>query len=238
MKTLVLYVFHQYSDRVRHFIEHAIFEDDHVDFIMIANDRTVEFEVPSYVKKLQRDNVGYDFGGWSDAILTSNLYEEYDKFIFVNSSVIGPFINTGKWTDVYLNRLTNDIKLVGSTINGCSTNPDARALPHVQSYIFAMDRQTLNYLIEQNIFSITDYAKTFDDAVWMKEVRMSRLVLERGWNIGCLLKIYEGVDWRVTPNCRLLDDIMYQPYLNIFWSEYELVFIKGNRVKYLTLRTK
>ena len=238
MKTLVLYVFHQYNDRVRYFIEHAIFEDDHVDFIMIANDMTVELEVPSYVKKFQRDNIGYDFGGWSDALLSNNLYQEYDRFIFVNSSVVGPFIKSGKWTDVYLNELTDDIKLFGSTINACSTNPDRRALPHVQSYIFAMNRQTLDYLIKQNLFSTTNYAKTFDDTVWEIEVRMSRLVIENGWNMGSLLKLYKGVDWRVNPSCRLLDDIMYQPYLYVFWSEYELVFVKGNRVKFLTLCTK
>jgi len=46
----------------------------------------------------------YDFGGWSDALLTDNLYQGYDNFIFVNSSVLGTFLPSykGKWTDIYI----------------------------------------------------------------------------------------------------------------------------------------
>ena len=32
-KLLVLYVFHIYNDRVKHFIENCIFNDDNVDFV-------------------------------------------------------------------------------------------------------------------------------------------------------------------------------------------------------------
>ena len=54
------------------------------------------------------DNIGYDFGGWSDALLTNNLYENYDNFIFANSSVIGPFLPDyckGKWSYKIINIL-------------------------------------------------------------------------------------------------------------------------------------
>ena len=56
------------------------------------------------MKVLFRDNIGYDFGGWSDALLLNDLYKNYDYFLFVNSSVIGPFIDNYlkiKWTDIY-----------------------------------------------------------------------------------------------------------------------------------------
>jgi len=61
--------------------------------MVISNDKTIPFKVPTYVKTMHRDNIGYDFGGWSDALLTDNLYEGYDNFIFVNSSVLGPFFS-------------------------------------------------------------------------------------------------------------------------------------------------
>ena len=112
-KVLVLYVFHIYNDRVKQFINNAIFYDENIDFIIISNDNTHIFDVPSYVKTFVRDNIGYDFGGWSDALLTDNLYSNYGNFIFVNSSVVGPFMPTYtkvKWTDIYLNGLQNNIK--------------------------------------------------------------------------------------------------------------------------------
>ena len=148
-KCLVLYVFHIYNNRVRHFIDNCIFNDENVDFIIISNNKNNTFDVPHYVKTLFRDNIGYDFGGWSDALLTNNLYENYDHFIFVNSSVIGPFLSSyskDKWTNVYINGLQNNVKLFGSTINTCR---DPLRKSHVQSYIFSMDKQTLQYLIKR-----------------------------------------------------------------------------------------
>jgi hypothetical protein len=236
-KLLVLYVFHTYNIRVKHFIENCIFYDENVDFIIIINDKTNnKIEVPDYVKTLYRDNIGYDFGGWSDALLTDNLYENYDNFIFVNSSVIGPFIQSdykSKWTDIYINGLQNNVKLFGSTINTCG---DPLNLSHVQSYIFSMNKTTLKYLIDCEIFSITNYAETFVDAIFKKEVLMSRKIIENNWNIGSLLSYYKDVDFTFRSkkpskyNIKFLGDIMFQEFKDKLWNVYELVFIKGNRV--------
>jgi hypothetical protein len=236
-KVLVLYVFHIYNERVEHFIKNCIFYDINVDFIMISNGKNNKFEVPSYVKTLFRDNIGYDFGGWSDALLTNNLYENYDTFIFVNSSVIGPFIPSyykDKWTNIYINGLKNNIKLFGSTINTCG---DPLYKSHVQSYIFSMDKPTLKYLINCEIFSMTNYAQTFGHAIWLKEVFMSRKIIENNWNIGSLMSYYKDVDFTFRdkkPNeygIHFLDDIMFQDYRNSLWNDYEIVFVKGNRIK-------
>ena len=49
-KILVLYVFHIYNDRVNHYINNCIFDDENVDFIIISNDTTNSFTVPNKVK--------------------------------------------------------------------------------------------------------------------------------------------------------------------------------------------
>jgi hypothetical protein len=91
VKLLVLYVFHQYNDRVDNFFKHSIFYDKNIDFLLICNDKSVNIDdkITHYnVSVFYRDNLGYDFGGWSDGLLTNNLYKNYTHFIFVNSSVI------------------------------------------------------------------------------------------------------------------------------------------------------
>lgn len=238
-RLLVLFVYHIYNDRVKDFIKNSIFYDENVDFIIISNNTSHPDEliyIPSNVKILHRSNIGYDFGGWSDALLTNNLYQSYDNFICVNSSVIGPFMPSsysGKWTDIYINGLQDNIKLFGSTIN---TMGDPLNNPHVQSYIFSMDIITLKYLIDCGIFSITSYAKTFDDAIWNKEVLMSRKIIENGWNIGSLLTCYKNIDFTFSTkspneyNVEYMDDVMFERYRNVWWNEYQLVFVKGNRV--------
>lgn len=234
-KLLVLYVFHIYNDRVDKFIKNAIFFDENIDFIVICNNKNIQFNVPNYVKKLSRDNIGFDFGGWSDALLKNDLYKNYDHFIFANSSIIGPFIpsyHKGKWTDIYLDGLQNNIKLFGSTIN---TLHDPIHKAHIQSYIFSMDKQTLAYLIYCNIFSLTNYAKTFQNAIVDKEILMSRKIIEKGWNIGSLFQYYQGVDFTFKTkkpnqyNITFLGDVYSSTYRPSLWNEHQLVFIKGNR---------
>ena len=160
MRTLVIYVFHQLNDRVENFFK-AIFKDDDVHFLIVCNSQSIKLSLPDYIKVLYRENIGYDFGGWSVGVLTNDLYKQYDNFIFVNSSVIGPFVPNyykEKWTNIYINGLQNGVKLFGSTINCCFSVYGPKMIDpvnesHVQSYIFSMDREALDYLIENDIFT-------------------------------------------------------------------------------------
>jgi hypothetical protein len=242
--TLVIFVFHELNDRVNNFIKNAIFVSEDTDFVLVSNGgsstkvstsvNTVtiydgdsrRITLPSHVKFLSRPNIGHDFGAWSDGLLIDDLYQNYQNFIFVNSSVDGPF-NT-EWTQPFLNGLSSTVKLFGCTIN---TIGKPNECAHVQSYAFAMDKEALDYLIQCEIFSNTKYISNKMDVIWMKEIGMSRKIIERGWNIGSLLKCYEGVDWTVPyPIGKpFYDDIMFPRFENIYWKKEELVFIKGNR---------
>ena len=242
-KILVLFVYHIFNNRVKNFIENCIFYDENIDFIIISNNKNNNDVINiknvknvKNVKMLFRNNVGYDFGGWSDALLTENLYKKYDNFIFVNSSVTGPFLKPGfkgNWTDIYINGLKGNVKLFGSTIN---TIRDPLKFAHVQSYIFSMNKTTLEYLINCQIFSTSNYAKTFHNAIFDKEVLMSRKIIENNWNIGSLMNYYKNVDFTFHNkkpneyNINFLDDVMYVKYRNKIWNEFEVVFIKGNRM--------
>ena len=241
-KILVLFVYHIFNNRVKTFIKKCIFNDDNVDFIIISNTKNQNnnntlnaISRRKNVKVLFRDNVGYDFGGWSEALLKDNLYENYENYIFVNSSVVGPFLKPdfkGRWTDIYINGLKDNVKLFGSTINTVS-NP--LTLSHVQSYIFSMDKPTLKYLIDCSIFSTIRYATSQIDAINNQEILMSRKIIENNWNIGSLMKYYENVDFTFRDkhpndyNIRFLDDVMYPKDRNRIWNEQEITFIKGNR---------
>jgi hypothetical protein len=247
LKLLVLFVFHTINNRVHNFFNNCIFDDDNIDFIIIANGKHNINNIPKniYDKKnvitFIRDNIGYDFQGWSEALITNNLYENYHNFIFLNSSVMGPYMESYggyKWTDIYINGLNyNNIKLFGSTINtGCNqgtTNP--LSMSHVQSYIFSMDKTTLKYLINCKIFSINNNANTYKEAIHNKEILMSRKIIENNWNIGSLMSYYKDVDFTFNDkkpedyNISFLDDIMWNRFRNKIWTNNELVFIKGNR---------
>ena len=252
MRTLVIYVFHQLNDRVEQFLK-TIFKDEDIDFLVVCNSKSIHLSLPDYVKVLYRENIGYDFGGWSDGILTNDLYKQYDNFIFVNSSVIGPYLPSyykGKWTDIYIDGLKNDglkndglkndVKLFGSTINCCFSVYGPKMIDpvnesHVQSYIFSMDREALDYLIENEIFTQKRYITDFVELVIKREFRMSRLIIEKGWNIGCLMDNYQGIDFTfktINKQIEYLGDVMLPHNYNKLWTLKELVFIKGNRIHF------
>ena len=248
MKTLILYVFHEFNNRVQYFIENGIFQSDEYTFLFIINDNECNhsiYNLPEYVKILKRDNIGFDFGGWSDGLLIGDLYKNYDYFIFINSSCIGPFLPSyynGNWCDIFINNITDDIKLFGTTINNANydiinriSDIDPINNSHVQSWAFCTDKLTLEFLIEKKIFSNT-FEKTHIDAINNREIPMSREIIKNGWNIGSLMLHYHNVDFRFKDkqpleyNKIFLGDVVYNNcYFNSNLHPYEVIFIKANR---------
>jgi hypothetical protein len=228
MRTLVVYVLHEYTELVQQFIDKALFQADDVDFVFVCNNQ-LSLSVPDYVTVIYRENKGHDFGAWSEGLL--HRAKDYDYYICVNSTVDGPYY-TGDWTKVYTSRLINDIRLFGSTIN-CCTGPWCKQFPywsgpHVQTYIFCMTHETLLYLSSINIFSLTEYTTDKIETVFKKEIGMSKKILDKGWNIGCLLPRYKNTDFRGI-NYNWLDDVMYPHFENLYWTSKDIVFKKGNR---------
>ena len=200
-------------------------------------------------------------------------FERYDSFVFANSSVVGPFLDGKKypgktrdnWAEIYTEPVENpgshgNVRLFGSTIN-CAHYSKPGIVPsehaHVQSYIFAMTRETLLFLMHKEIFSPTTFPATFPSAVLDYEIRMSREVIDAGWNIGCTHFLYRGVDFAalaaaaaaaaaarhdqnstthqgmisLKENSRFFfDDVVYpKMYRSNLLNEFDAVFLKGNR---------
>ena len=235
-KILVLYVLNKYNDRSKKFINETIFDDKKIDFIIIFNGIIEKegFEVPNYAKKLIRKNRGLDFGGWTDGLIKLNLYDKYRYFIFLNDSIEGPYCQPmKKWPWKFIENINrNNVKLHGCTIN-CRIDPPKNI--HVQSYAFCADTPCVKFLIDSGIFSIKNYCGNKNEAVKKREIVMSKLVLQNGWNIGCFHKHYKNVDFTFKKksyksyNIEFYNDIMYPKYENKLWTTEELIFIKGNR---------
>jgi hypothetical protein len=132
------------------------------------------------------------------------------------------------------------VKLFGSTINATGDSQGRQHSPtiaaHIQSYIFSADRETVEYLMDCKIFDATKHLTGFKDTIEQKEVLMSRKIIENGWNIGCLMKYYDDVDFTFKSKSPsdyprpFIGDVMWPHSHCRIWNEYELVFVKGNRI--------
>jgi hypothetical protein len=127
--------------------------------------------------------------------------------------------------------ISGDVKLAGATIN---THAWDKFNPHVQSYVFVLDYVGLQYLLKCGLFD-REY-DTFSDVILHQEIGMSKLILEGGWNINCLVKGYRNIEYRglnthFNPSNKLGTDIVYEGD-RCFGREihpYNVIFMKTNR---------
>ena len=165
-RVLVIYVWvDKYVEslgNLRFFIRHGVHPSQPADYYFIlqkVNKTSVNESIlpslPPNAHYIQHENECYDFGtfGWflSQNITNTTLYK---YFIFMNSSVRGPFLppyfpdDLMWWFTIFTRLLTNEVKLVGPTIN-CEVNP------HVQSYVLVTDQVGFTLLNSVENWSIS-----------------------------------------------------------------------------------
>lgn len=123
---------------------------------------------------------------------------QYTYFIWLNSSVRGPFVPSYirhklHWTLPFTSKLNDSVKLVGATIN-CGGAQGRPPEPHVQSYLVATDRNGLDIL--QSTPGVFKCWPDMASVVLESEIGASRAILDAGYNIDSLMVRYQGLDWR------------------------------------------
>jgi len=238
-----------YINNVLFFMNNAILPK--VDYFFIINgNETIDFN--QYKKEnihfLYRDNEGFDFGAYADA-LTSIVKNKYDYYFFINTSVIGPCFKDEthrEWTDYFIELFTNeDVKVVGTSINTCSLNSfihhwrdlfgNKNVFSHVQSMFFCIKHDYLDYLNSVDFFNTEKINKlNIYEIVCHKEVGLSQLAINNGWNINSILSKYKGLDYRnihenINTCCEHGDPYYPGKYFNKTIDKYEAIFFKNNR---------
>lgn len=164
-RPLVLYIYDETPSsraNVLYFMQHGLHSQ--ADFIFIINgksdlDKIIPINIPN-IRIIRKPNTCFDLGSAGE-ILKQNDYElvrKYRRFIIMNSSVRGPFLPTWSdrcWSDIYLNEITDETKLVGMSYN---CHPSF----HVQSMIFATDSIGIRLLLagnrtDETLWSDQDY---------------------------------------------------------------------------------
>ena len=160
--TLVVYIFSftdlEYQENLYYFLEHGVRADDGVDYLIVMQEGNSTMgatelpSVPDNVRIVTHPNGCFDWGTFGWAIQSGAVdARRYRYILFVNSSVRGPFLPPYwppelHWTEVFTSRLSDSVKLVGSTIScegawkGGVLTGEFRQNPHVQSYVVAMDQ--------------------------------------------------------------------------------------------------
>ena len=137
------------------------------------------------------------------------------------------------WTDLFLNKLNDEVKLVGTTINYF------KGSPHINSQLFCTDKIGLNILIEKGIISTEVLKKK---PVYSRELKLSKIMLDMGYNISCMLEVYKNIDFRkvrgekykdnsnLNANFKGSRDPQYtKRFFGMNLNPFETIFFKSNR---------
>lgn len=211
-KILVVYHYFErdkvYRENFLHFLTYGYSSD--LDFLIVIAG-TINFRLPELpnIQYVFTENKNYDFGGYAFVVTNTINEADYSYFIFVNSSVRGPYLKPEEhqhWSQLLIRNLNNDIGLVGTTINILAEktlesiaykekyggNPP---FSHVQTMVYAMSRQVLQMLKSNSFYDIHGQLSRIQ-LISDYEIHMSQLVLQHGWNIRCLLPEYNQIDYR------------------------------------------
>lgn len=250
MANRVLVVYHYferddiYRNNLGYFLKHGILPQ--CDYVVCINGGcSLELPLFENVKYLYRPNVGFDFGAYDEVVNRTDL-NCYDYFFFINCTMRGPFLPayfTAPWTTPFLNLLSDNVKLVGPTINILHRNATYAALfrqrhsfrepfAHVQSMMFATDRECISFLKQKGFFDRRPES-TRDDAIVNHELLLSQEVLGNGWNISSIVPEYR-LDYRtiendVNPSSHLGDPWYRGKYFHRSLHPFETIFFKTNR---------
>ena len=136
-----------------YFVKKELSYKENIDYVIVinghVNNPAIIFPELTNLKIIRRDNIGFDFGGHAAAL---EVIPEYDYYFFMNSGVIGPIVPhyyTEHWSSIFIRKINDKVKLVGTTIV-CLPHTDAGGYgPKIEGFFFMVDKLGLSLLQNQ-----------------------------------------------------------------------------------------
>lgn len=256
MNDAVLVIYHYYEkdqsyiDNFLHFIQFA-YRPEFNYLIVIAGSASIELPQASNIAYFYANNQNFDYGGYAQVIKGLKFETNYAHFIFVNSSVRGPFLpphSQKTWANNLFDLCSNGVGIVGTAI---SLTPSHHAiskmyhekygyaernkniLAHVQSTCYVLSQAVLCSLIKGGFYDVHEPLSK-DETVRDYEMHLSQTLLAQGLNLKCMLPEYNKPDYRflsheINPSSREGDSGFERSYFGRTVHPYEAMFIKTSR---------
>ena len=251
---LVIYHYYEkdqsYIDNFLHFIQFA-YRPEFNYLIVIAGSASIKLPQANNIAYFYAKNQNFDYGGYAQAIKDLKFETNYANFIFVNSSVRGPFLpphSQKAWANHLFDLCSNGVGIVGTAI---SLTPSHHAiskmyhekygyaernkniLAHVQSTCYVLSQAVLCSLIKGGFYDVHEPLSK-DETVRDYEMHLSQTLLAQGLNLKCMLPEYNKPDYRslsheINPSSREGDSGFERSYFGRTVHPYEAMFIKTSR---------
>ena len=238
MNSVIIYTYFSSSSsdyNLDFFVKRELSYNDNIDYIIVINgykyNENIKFPNVDNLTILKRENIGYDFGGHNYALeYIEKSCKKYDYYFFINSGVIGPILPhyfTIHWTNIFINKINDCVKLVGTTIV-CLPHHDAGGYgPKIEGFFFMVDQIGLDLLKNQKTIFCNHTNKY--SAIVNGEYGLSNCIFNNGYSIDCMLHKYQNINWKDTKNYNLNNNL-HPSRKNTFYGNsinpYEVIFHK------------
>lgn len=241
-KTLITYVYFETElafSNINFFIHNGVFYNNNVQYNFIIKGKKCSVKFPEYknIKVIKMKNKGYDFGGYSNSLNFVNK-KDFDYYIFLNDTVIGPFIpryiSKNLWYKNFTGLISDKVKLIGSAIN----RKKFYDVPeHVQSMAFATDNIGLKLLIDSSIFDLKKNIGVYenkgkDGIIRYFEVGMTKVIIDNGYEIASFMQI-DNYNKKVKHGNIFLT---HSAYFGTTINPIEIMFIKNKQITNTIIR--
>lgn len=185
------------------------------------------------------ENEGMDFAAHNITVTwlqARALLRRYRYFIFLNSSVRGPFLpgympQNWQWTRAYTDRLVGNVRAVSSSLV-CLPEVDLGGYgPKLESWAFGVDQAGLAALINETVFALRTCKLCGDGVVVHGEYGLTASMVRAGYRIDTLMAKYRGVDWSDPRHWRCNNNVhpsRHGTYDGISMHPFETIFIKAS----------
>lgn len=239
MKSVIIYTYFSSpsSDyNLNFFVNKELSYKTNIDYIIVINgyiyNKNIIFPKLDNLTILERENIGYDFGGHNYALEYVNKTSKmYDYFFFMNSGIIGPIIphyfTETHWSNVFIQKINERVKLVGTTIVCLPHHDPGGYGPKVEGFFFMVDNIGLELLKNQKTIFCNHRDKY--SAILNGEYGLSTCILKNGYSIDCMIPKYKNVDWTNKNNYNLNNN-KHPSRKNSFYgysiNPYDVIFHK------------
>ena len=202
MKIATIYHYYElnetYKDNFVYFLNTSIVEEIEY-FFYISGSCSIKLPKLSNVQYINIANKNNDFGAVVEFSKDKRSFN-FDAYIFVNSSVRGPFMPSYysfNWYEIFISKLSNNIAMVGSSIN---LLPEDALISdyfkkkfsfdppyiHVQTTAYALSNEGYRVLSKKGFFNTNETLKK-NDVISRYEILLSQILLNNGFSIASIL---------------------------------------------------
>lgn len=196
------------------------------------------------------ENKDMDYGGFQNLIKNYLEIGKYETFIFLNSTVRGPYYkpapkgNHANWAEYFTAPLKDDVHISGAAISILHpTSPHAKhfhaqhnskgVIPHVQTMAYAMTGKTVEMLVTAGFYD-QQFNNDRNSIIAGYELLLSALILKAGLNISASLPRYQSIDYRTlgydfNPTSVNGDALFPGAYFGSTVDPFDNIFVKTRR---------